>query len=66
MKYKEELIAYYKSMFDKSNEMFFQGWYDPFYAIFQTFSLNEIMLMSELEIQHLVQLAEKLVEVLFE
>ena len=42
-----------------------ENWYDPYYAIKQSFSLEEIEKMSEREIQNLVKLAGNISEGLY-
>ena len=35
-----------------------ENWYNPYYAIYATFSREEVMAMSDSEVEHLVRLAE--------
>ena len=41
------------------------SWYNPYYAIKQTFSIEEIEQMSDREIENLIKLAEKLEEAFY-
>lgn len=40
-------------------------WYDPYYAIQQTFSEDALQAMSYVELVHLITLAEKIQEALY-
>lgn len=42
-----------------------ENWYNPFYAIYQTFSLEEVQAMSKLEVERLVTLGYAIGEGLY-
>lgn len=42
-----------------------ENWYDPFYAISRTFSLEEVQAMSTLEVERLVKLGDAIGEGLY-
>lgn len=42
-----------------------ENWYNPYYAIKETFSIDEIRSMSDKEIENLVRLADKIGEALY-
>lgn len=42
-----------------------ENWYNPFYAISQTFSLEEVQAMSQLEVERLVKLGDAIGEGLY-
>lgn len=42
-----------------------ESWYDPYYAIKQTFSIEEIEQMSDREIENLIKLAQNLEEAFY-
>ena len=42
-----------------------ESWYNPYYAIQQTFTENEIKNMSENELNNLIKLADKLAEAFY-
>ena len=42
-----------------------ENWYDPYYAIRETFSKEEVESMSECEVENLVKLAESIGEGLY-
>lgn len=42
-----------------------ESWYNPYYAIKQTFSIEEIEQMSDREIENLIKLAEKIEQALY-
>ena len=42
-----------------------ESWYDPYYAIKETFSVKEIESMSEKEVDNLVRLANNIADALY-
>ena len=42
-----------------------ENWYDPYFAISQTFSYEEVDAMSEAEIEHLIKLADNIADGLY-
>lgn len=60
---KENLMEYINNPIttDERNRMgCSENWYNPYYAIKQTFSLEEIQSMSDKEIESLVRLADEI------
>lgn len=63
MSKKENLMEYISNPIttDARNRMgCSENWYNPYYAIKQTFSLEEIQSMSDKEIENLVRLADEI------
>ena len=63
MSEKKNLIEYINNPVttDARNSMgCFENWYNPYYAIKQTFSLNEIQNMTDKEVERLVRLADEI------
>lgn len=42
-----------------------ESWYDPYYAIYQTFTSDEVSAMSEREVTNLLKLAQNISEGLY-
>ena len=42
-----------------------ENWYNSYYAISQTFALEEVQAMSEMEVEHLVKLGDTIAEYLY-
>ena len=42
-----------------------ENWYNSYYAISQTFTLEEVQAMSEMEVEHLVKLGDTIAEYLY-
>ena len=42
-----------------------EDWYDPYFAIYQTFSIEEVENMSETEVNNLLKLAQQISEGLY-
>ena len=42
-----------------------EDWYDPYYAIYRTFSIEEVQSMSETEVNNLLKLAQSISEGLY-
>lgn len=65
---KEKLIEYINKPIttDSKNRMgCSENWYNTYYAIKETFSINEIQSMSNKEIENLVKLADKIGQELY-
>ena len=65
----KELIDRYKSL-DWSNPAHnsmgcSENWYDSYYAICDTFSQEELLVMEEKEIDDLIKLADRMAEALY-
>ena len=68
MTLKEKILDYAKNPVTTSarNSMgCSENWYDPFYSITHTFTVDEISLMSDDEIEHLDKLAWRIAEGLY-
>lgn len=42
-----------------------ENWYNPYYAIYATFSREEVMAMPDSEVEHLIRLAGKIADGLY-
>ena len=65
---KSKVIEYIKQPIttDARNRMgCSENWYNPYYAISQTFTLEEVQAMSEMEVEHLVKLGDTIAECLY-
>lgn len=65
---KEKLIEYINKpiVTDAKNKMgCSENWYNVYYAIKETFSIEEIQSMSDKEIENLLRLADKIVMALY-
>ena len=65
---KSKVIEYIKQPIttDARNRMgCSENWYNPYYAISQTFTLEEVQAMSEMEVEHLVKLGDTIAEYLY-
>ena len=65
---KTKVIAYMKQpkTTDARNSMgCSENWYNSYYAISQTFTLEEVQSMSETEVEHLVKLGDAIADGLY-
>ena len=65
---KTKVIAYIKQPIttDARNSMgCSENWYNSYYAISRTFTLEEVQAMSEMEVEHLVKLGDTIAEYLY-
>lgn len=65
---KSKVIEYIKQPIttDARNRMgCSENWYNSYYAISQTFTLEEVQAMSEMEVEHLVKLGDTIAEYLY-
>lgn len=65
---KSKVIEYIKQPIttDARNSMgCSENWYNSYYAISQTFTLEEVQAMSEMEVEHLVKLGDTIAEYLY-
>ena len=65
---KSKVIEYIKQPIttDARNSMgCSENWYSSYYAISQTFTLEEVQAMSEMEVEHLVKLGDTIAEYLY-
>ena len=65
---KQKLLEYTIPKNESSNKNLMgcnENWYDPFYAIRQTFSEKEIQIMTEIEVENLIRLANSISEGLY-
>lgn len=65
---KEKVIEYIKTPVTTNarNRMgCSENWYNPYYAITETFDMEEILKMPDIEVEHLVELASFIAEALY-
>ena len=65
---KEDLLSYIDSPYlVKGNNIMgcSENWYNPYFAIYQTFSRDEVEKMSDEEVTHLVKLADNIADGLY-
>ena len=66
---KKEILDYLNKPNEENNQRNRMGclevWYDPYYAMKETFSYNEIAQMSEKEISNLIKLVKNIQDALY-